>query len=152
MAAHSTTKHGRELRFGGSQAAWGDPQGLTIPIRGPINGVWALLLVTSTETEVEWAARLPERMRDLVHIAYYVHQRAFEPHARESPVDLDAITKRESEALEWTAEGKTVEDIAILMRISPETVKAHLDSARYKLGALTRVHAVAKAIRAGLVR
>jgi DNA-binding CsgD family transcriptional regulator len=38
------------------------------------------------------------------------------------------------------------------MRISAETVKAHLDSARYKLQALNRVHAVTKAIRAGLIR
>ena len=38
------------------------------------------------------------------------------------------------------------------MKISSETVKAHLDSARYKLGALNRGHAVAKAIRHGLIR
>ncbi|MFZ0209721.1 MAG: LuxR C-terminal-related transcriptional regulator [Roseiarcus sp.] len=34
------------------------------------------------------------------------------------------------EALSWPAEGKTVTDIAVLMKISPEAVKAHLDSAR----------------------
>ena len=37
------------------------------------------------------------------------------------------------------------------MRISLETVKAHLDSARDKLQALNRIHAVAKALRAGLI-
>jgi len=31
-------------------------------------------------------------------------------------------------------------------------VKTHLDSARFKLKALNRVHAVARAIRTGLIR
>ncbi|WOJ88952.1 autoinducer binding domain-containing protein [Methylocapsa polymorpha] len=129
----------------------GDRQGLIIPVRGPTNGVWALFLVKSKETDAEWTARRQERTTDLVHVANYVHQRACEMHGEAPPAELNAITKREIEALEWAAEGKTVEDIAILMRISAETVKAHLDSARYKLGALTRIHAVTKAIRSGLV-
>jgi DNA-binding CsgD family transcriptional regulator len=91
-------------------------------------------------------------MRDLVHVAHYVHQRAYELHAEDAPIDLNTITKRELETLEWSAEGKSIADIAILMRISSETVKAHLDSARFKLQALNRVHAVSKAIRAGLIR
>jgi DNA-binding CsgD family transcriptional regulator len=62
-----------------------------------------------------------------------------------------AITKREIEALEWAGEGKKPMEIASLMRISLEAVKAHLDSARYKLRALNRPHAVAKALRAGLI-
>lgn len=55
--------------------------------------------------------------------------------------------ERDVEALEWAAEGHTIADIARHMRISPETVKGHLDSARYKLQALNKVHAVSKAIR-----
>ncbi|WP_395666388.1 autoinducer binding domain-containing protein [Methylocella sp.] len=127
-------------------------QGLTIPVRGPTNGLWALFVATSNESPREWAARRYDLMRDLVHVAHFVHQRAYSIHAEDTPIDLNAITKREIEALEWSAEGKSVADIAILMRISVETVKAHLDSARYKLQALNRVHAVTKAIRAGLIR
>lgn len=55
---------------------------------------------------------------------------------------IPGLTKRKTEALEWSAEEKSMKDIAILMRISAETVKAHLDSARYKLHALNRIHAV----------
>ncbi|WOJ90025.1 response regulator [Methylocapsa polymorpha] len=72
-------------------------------------------------------------------------------HARERPHDLDVVTKREIETLEWAAEGKTVKDTAILMRISAETVKTHLESACHKLKALNRSHAISKAIRAGLI-
>jgi LuxR family transcriptional regulator, quorum-sensing system regulator SinR len=73
-------------------------------------------------------------------------------HVKDEVIDLNTITRREIEALSWSAEGKTIEDIAVLMKIAQETVKAHLDSARHKLGALNRIHAVAKAIRAGLIR
>jgi LuxR family quorum-sensing system transcriptional regulator SinR len=127
-------------------------QGLTIPVRGPANGVWALFGVTSDESDIEWAERRHELVKDLVHVAHYVHQRAYNLHAKDAPIDLSAITRREIEALEWSAEGKTPAEIATEMRISLETVKAHLDSARYKLQALNRVHTVTKAIRAGLIR
>jgi LuxR family transcriptional regulator, quorum-sensing system regulator SinR len=127
-------------------------QGLTIPVRGPTNGLWALFVATSNESGHDWTGRRFELIRDLVHVAHYVHQRAYNLHIEDTPIDLNAITKREIEALEWSAEGKTLADIAILMRISQETVKAHLDSARFKLQALNRVHAVTKAIRAGLIQ
>ncbi len=138
--------------FGEAKAAGVGRQGLTVPVRGPTNGHWALFSATSNESDHEWAGRRFELMRDFVHVAHYVHQRAYNLHIEETPVDLNAITKREIEALEWSAEGKPLADIAFLMRISQETVKAHLDSARFKLLALNRVHAVTKAIRAGLIQ
>ncbi|ACB94569.1 helix-turn-helix transcriptional regulator [Beijerinckia indica] len=127
-------------------------QGLTIPVRGPTNGLWALFCMTTDDTQAEWQARHYELIRDMVHVAHFIQQRAFEMHHQDEGIDINTITKREIEALSWSAEGKTLEDISVLMRISQETVKAHLDSARYKLGALNRIHAVAKAIRAGLIR
>jgi LuxR family quorum-sensing system transcriptional regulator SinR len=146
------TERNVQRLFGGATEADAGRQGLTIPVRGPTNSVWALFSVTSHDSDVEWSRRRHELMKDLVHVAHYVHQRAYEMHARDAPIDLNAITKREIEALEWSAEGKSPADIAILMRISVETVKAHLDSARFKLQALNRVHAVTKAIRAGLIQ
>ena len=127
-------------------------QGLTIPVRGPTNSIWALFGATSDESDPDWAERRHELMKDLVHVAHYAHQRAYDLHAKDAPIDLNAITKREIEALESSAEGKNLAEIAIAMRISLDTVKAHLDSARFKLQALNRVHAVTKAIRAGLIR
>lgn len=138
--------------FGEAREAGVGQQGLTIPVRGPTNGFWALFSVTSHDSDVEWSGRRFDLIKDLVHVAHYVHQRAFQLHVEDVPVDLNIITKREIEALEWSAEGKTLGDIAILMRISAETVKSHLDSARFKLQAINRVHAVTKAIRAGLIR
>jgi DNA-binding CsgD family transcriptional regulator len=138
--------------FNESREAGVGSQGLTIPIRGAENGVWGLFSVTSAEQDKEWARRRPEIIADLVLIGNFLHQKAFEFHSTGERIDLNAITRREAEALAWTSEGKNVADIGLLMRISAETVKAHLDSARYKLGALNRVHAVAKAIRHGIIR
>lgn len=127
-------------------------QGLTIPIRGPENGLWALFSVTADDSPAEWSRRRRQIVADLVLTAHFIHQKAHRLHQAVETLDLNAVTRRETEALAWTAEGKTVADIAALMHISAETVKAHLDSARFKLGALNRVHAVAKAIRSGIVR
>ena len=136
-----------EARHGGVGS-----QGVTIPIRGVENGIWASFSVTSTESPTAWAKQRSEILTDIVLVANFLHQKAYELHNPQELVDLNAITRRETQALAWTSEGKSVSDIATLMGISAETVKAHLDSARYKLGALNRVHAVAKAIRHGLIR
>ena len=137
--------------FNESREAGVGAQGLTIPIRGPENGTWALLSFTSNESDKEWRRRRAAIVPELVMTGYFLHQKAFELHNSGEQIDLNAITRREKEALAWTAEGKSVADIAVLMRISGETVKAHLDSARFKLGALNRVHAVTKAIRHGII-
>jgi len=137
--------------FGEAQDAGVGHQGLTFPVRGPENGLWALFSVTADDSDRDWRQRRRSLVADLLLVAHYVHQKAYDLHKSGEVLDLNCITRRETEALAWTAEGKTVVDIATLMKISPETVKAHLDSARYKLGALSRVHAVAKAIRFGII-
>ncbi|WP_245411942.1 helix-turn-helix transcriptional regulator [Methylocella silvestris] len=126
-------------------------QGLTIPVRGPSNSVWGLFIATSNESEICWAARRHELTIELAHVAHYVHKRACDIHGEGQTIDLSTITRREIEALSLVAEGKKPGEIAKLMRISNDTVKAHLDSARDKLHALNRVHAAAKALRAGLI-
>lgn len=146
-----TSKKVRRL-FGEAKDAGVGRQGMTIPVRGPTHGLWALFSVTSDETDGDWASRRFELMKDLIHVANYAHQRAFELHEGHAPLDLDAVTQREIQALKWAAEGKSLEDAALLMRISTGTVRAHLESARHKLSALNRAHAVAKAIRSGLIQ
>lgn len=128
-------------------------QGLTIPIRGPVNGVWGLFTVTTDDEPRAWVQRREQLLRDVVVLGHMVHQRSYELTGKlEEPLGLRSISPRECEALSWTAEGKTVTDVAILMGLSPETVRGYLDSARNKLGALNRTHAVVRAIRVGIVR
>ncbi|WP_127900189.1 helix-turn-helix transcriptional regulator [Solirhodobacter olei] len=62
-----------------------------------------------------------------------------------------ALTQRQREALEWVAEGKTTQDIAVLMNISTAMVEKHLRLAREALDVDTTAHAVAKASRLHMI-
>lgn len=62
------------------------------------------------------------------------------------------ITAREHECLLWAGEGKTDWEISIILGISRSTVVKHIGSARRKLGAANKAHAIALAIRIQLLR
>jgi len=55
------------------------------------------------------------------------------------------LTPRQREALEWVGEGKTTQDIATIMGLTPATVEKHLRLARAALDVETTAQAVLKA-------
>jgi LuxR family transcriptional regulator len=55
------------------------------------------------------------------------------------------LTKRQKEALEWVGDGKTTQDIALLMGLTAATVEKHLRLARESLSVETTAQAVLKA-------
>ncbi|WP_253913143.1 LuxR family transcriptional regulator [Pseudoruegeria sp. HB172150] len=55
------------------------------------------------------------------------------------------LTKRQREALEWVGEGKTTQDIGVIMGLTPATVEKHLRLARETLDVETTAQAVLKA-------
>lgn len=61
------------------------------------------------------------------------------------------LTPRETDVLAWTAEGKSDWEIGVILHISEHTTDKMLRSIRRKLVASTRAHAVAKAIRLGII-
>lgn len=56
-----------------------------------------------------------------------------------------ALTQRQREVLGWVGDGKTVQDIAVLMGLTPATVEKHLRLARQALSVETTAQAVLKA-------
>ncbi|MEM6309270.1 MAG: autoinducer binding domain-containing protein [Pseudomonadota bacterium] len=56
-----------------------------------------------------------------------------------------SLTKRQREALQWVGDGKTTQDIAVLMGLTPATVEKHLRLARESLSVETTAQAVLKA-------
>lgn len=56
-----------------------------------------------------------------------------------------SLTRRQREALEWVGDGKTTQDIALLMGLTPATVEKHLRLARQALAVETTAQAVLKA-------
>lgn len=56
-----------------------------------------------------------------------------------------SLTKRQREVLGWVGDGKTVQDIALLMELTPATIEKHLRLARESLSVETTAQAVLKA-------
>jgi DNA-binding response OmpR family regulator len=64
---------------------------------------------------------------------------------------LVELNDREVETLTWAARGKTSAEIAQILGLSKRTVDFHIDNARAKLGAATRVEAAIKAATGRLI-
>ncbi len=56
-----------------------------------------------------------------------------------------SLTKRQREVLQWVGDGKTTQDIAILLELTPATIEKHLRLAREALDVETTAQAVLKA-------
>jgi DNA-binding NarL/FixJ family response regulator len=61
------------------------------------------------------------------------------------------MSDREVETLTWAARGKTSAEIALILGLSKRTVDFHIDNARIKLGATTRIEAAIKAATGRLI-
>jgi two-component system response regulator NreC len=67
-------------------------------------------------------------------------------------MDISALTPREQEVLSLLAEGKTNDEIAAELVISPHTVARHRENLMGKLGLHNRSELVKYAIRKGLIK
>lgn len=72
-------------------------------------------------------------------------------HAREGADLAASLTTRQQQVLEFLSQGKTVNQIASRLGISPRTVETHVATLYRRLGVNTRVQAVSQAARLGLV-
>lgn len=123
-------------------------RGLSIPVHGPRGSV-AILSFASSEDDVDPRA-FGGRFQPLCaqfHVAYSELGAVLRPQAQR--VEL---TKRERECLSWVAQGKSSWDIGQILGITEFTVSYHVKKAMRKLGSGSRIVAVVKAIRLGLIR
>jgi len=98
-----------------------------------------------------------ERLNASMQALADVHARCFglfAQAARLRPVmgsQLPKISQRERECLHLAADGHTSEEIAAKLGLSVHTANQYLGNTTEKLNAVNRMHAVAKALRAGLI-
>jgi DNA-binding NarL/FixJ family response regulator len=95
-------------------------------------------------------SRQIERTAARHHYVEYVETEAEEATSRQRWAELD-LTKRELEVLQLIAEGQANREIAQQLVLAPETVKSHVRNLLAKLHARSRSHAVAIALRHGLI-
>jgi len=72
---------------------------------------------------------------------------ALMPHPR-----LDQLTDREREIVSWVATGRSNDEIAAELVVSPATVRTHVSRAMMKLGARDRAQLVVFGVQSGLTR
>lgn len=61
------------------------------------------------------------------------------------------LSPRELECLAWVCQGKSSTDIGAILGLSARTVDSYLEKACAKLRVRTRIEAVVKAVRDGLI-
>ena len=118
--------------------------GIAFPVYGE-RGQSGLVLFFGTDIALS-ASQLPE-----------IHGRCFSLFAATMRIRsaddgrAPAISRRERECLKLTANGHTSEEIAKLLKLSVHTANQYLTNTVQKLNAVNRMHAVAKALRLGLI-
>ncbi|NNU78912.1 LuxR family transcriptional regulator [Halovulum dunhuangense] len=125
-------------------------QGHSVPIRGA-HGQFALFSVTSYDSEDRWTRFGQENLRGLVLAAHFIHQRAHELQGASGALPDIALAPRERDVLTHLSLGRSRGEAAEKLGISEHTLRAYLDSARIKLGAMNSIHAIAVAVSRGLV-
>ncbi len=125
-------------------------QGFSIPIRGP-NGQFALFTASHNCDDAVWAAFTKTNQRDLILIAHYFNHKALEFEKKRTPEPAKSLSPREIDALTYLAMGYGRGQVADMLDISEHTLRAYIESARFKLGAMNTTHAVARALSEGLI-
>ena len=125
-------------------------QGYSIPIRGP-SGQFALFTASHTCDDEEWARFTTNHQRELILIAHWFNLKALELGKDRTQEPSRQLSPREIDALTFLAMGYGRGQTAEMLSISEHTLRAYIESARYKLGTANTMHTVARALTEGLI-
>jgi DNA-binding CsgD family transcriptional regulator len=124
-------------------------QGLSLPIHGP-HGRFALFTINHRASDESWARFGAANLDAVLLAAHYINERAMTLEGGAAPAGR-ALSPRETDALSLLAAGHSRARAAERLKISEHTLRAYIESARHKLGALNTTHAVASALSRGLI-
>lgn len=144
-----SSKGARRLRDDAQSAGVG-AQGLTVPIRGP-NGQFAHFTATMDGDDTAWADFTERNARDLILLGHFVNQKALDISKGNEEEPGVALSPREIDALTMLALGYTRGQAADALTISEHTLRVYIESARFKLHSMNTTHAVAQAMKLGLL-
>jgi DNA-binding CsgD family transcriptional regulator len=125
-------------------------QGYSLPIWGP-QGELAVLTVNDRASDAQWAAFTRTHLRDLLLVSHLVHQEGKRVQANGIAGAAPDLSPRERDVLQLLGSGRSRAAVADALKISENTLRAYVDSARHKLGALNTTHAIALALTRGVI-
>ena len=141
----ATTEDARKIMR--EACAYGLAQGITVP-QCSIDGFKIGTSFAGRHMEVDD----PRAKTFLSVIAAYSVAATLRTRADRGLQKSAALTKRELEVLYWIADGKTGSEIGNILSIATVTVEKHFRCVLLKLGTNNRAHAVAEALRCGIIR
>jgi LuxR family transcriptional regulator, quorum-sensing system regulator SolR len=93
--------------------------------------------------------RIEPRLGLLTHTAHSIISNLLIP--LQIPEAAQKLSPRECEVLRWTAEGKTCNEIGLILGLSERTINFHVNNAMTKLHASNKTHAAVKAALLGML-
>lgn len=115
------------------------------------DGRGAIFTIAHTLPAKEWRDFRRCYDRDIHRLAGKFHANLIKKFDNAKHETAGKLTRREQEALRWTAAGKSYWETSIILGISERTVRFFMANARNKLDAVTNTQAVAKAVWQGLI-
>ncbi len=134
---------------------FGYTEGLVIPSHAvdklgkPVFALMSLFWSGSTK-DFGVPETMPRWLR-LIVLSYHERMLELRGIVSDGPCSRSTLTDRERECLAWACRGKTGGETATILGIGERTVEFHLQNAMRKLGVHNKVHAIAVAVRYGLV-
>lgn len=125
-------------------------QGYTVPIHGP-DGQFSILVMNGTMSDEKWQKMIDSRKSAILIVSHFFHQKVLEITKVFGEVKPAKLSPREVDALTALAVGKNRSQAAYDLKISENTFRVYVDSARHKLGALNLPHAIAIGVRQGVI-
>lgn len=121
-------------------------QGVAVPLRvtGTLNAIAGFARSRPNPDE-------PEPLGPLTVLAQTVYEAYKSIHRKDASIATERapLSSKERDILNWVAGGKTDDEIAAILSISPNTVDSHMRNIYRKLNAHSRVTAVVAGIRQG---
>ena len=125
-------------------------QGWTVPIWGP-GGEFAFFILNHATDDAQWSRFTQQKGKEILLVSHLMHQQAMRIINKETDGPSAELSPREREALTQLSLGQSRAAVADALHISENTLRAYIDSARHKLGALNVTHAVALALARGII-
>lgn len=129
----------------------GIDRGVSVPIYG-VSGEYGMVTFVADRGASSPPLDDSGLLRDCTLVANHFHM-TLRQRIGNDPAQVETLrlTARELEVMKWAAAGKTREEIADILKVTPHTVKFHLYNTHAKLDVFSTPHAIAKLVYLGLL-